>query len=78
MSHIKNIIPKTVNPDLIKERSGATFDVEEFAAWWQGSVEKLKTKREIGKSKCISNDSRSLLLYQQRCYQSVFDKNVQL
>ncbi|KAM8712292.1 hypothetical protein ACLKA7_012763 [Drosophila subpalustris] len=47
MSHIKNIIPKTVNPDLIKERSAATFDVEEFAAWWQGSVEKLKTKREI-------------------------------
>ncbi|KAH8404170.1 hypothetical protein KR215_011153 [Drosophila sulfurigaster] len=47
MSHIKNIIPTTVNPDLQKERSAATFDVEELAVWFQRSAEKLKTKREV-------------------------------
>lgn len=49
VSKIKNLIPKTVNPDLQKERLAASFDVEEFAAWWQGGEKKLKTKREIGK-----------------------------
>lgn len=49
MSQIKNLIPKTVNPDLQKERAAAEFDVEEFAAWWLGGEQKLKTKRQIGK-----------------------------
>lgn len=49
MSQIKNLIPKTVNPDLQKEREAAQFDVEEFAAWWLGGEQKLKTKRQIGK-----------------------------
>lgn len=49
MSQIKNLIPKTVNPDLQKERAAAQFDVEEFAAWWLGGEQKLKTKRQIGK-----------------------------
>lgn len=49
MSQIKNLIPKTVNPDLQKEREAAQFDVEEFAAWWLGGKQKLKTKRQIGK-----------------------------
>ncbi|XP_030558337.1 probable peroxisomal acyl-coenzyme A oxidase 1 [Drosophila novamexicana] len=47
MSQIKNLIPTTVNPDLQKERSAATFNVDEFAAWWQGGADKLKTKRVI-------------------------------
>ncbi|EDW91247.1 probable peroxisomal acyl-coenzyme A oxidase 1 [Drosophila yakuba] len=47
MSHIKNLIPSTVNPDLQKERTGAEFDVEEFSAWWHGGQDKLKRKREI-------------------------------
>ncbi|ALC41620.1 Acox57D-d [Drosophila busckii] len=47
MSHIKNLIPRTVNPDIQKERSAASFDVQEFAAWWQGGLAKLNTKREI-------------------------------
>lgn len=38
-----------VNPDLLKERSNCTFNVEEFAVWWNGGPEKLKEKREIGK-----------------------------
>ncbi|KAH8389956.1 hypothetical protein KR200_004726 [Drosophila serrata] len=50
MSHIKNLIPETVNPDLQKERTGAEFQVEEFAAWWQGGQDKLNTKRQIEKA----------------------------
>jgi len=48
MSHIKNLIPSTVNPDLQKERAAAEFNVEEFSAWWHGGQDKLKKKREIG------------------------------
>ncbi|EDW72389.1 uncharacterized protein Dwil_GK20900 [Drosophila willistoni] len=47
MSHIKNLIPKTINPDLQKERNAAEFSVQEFAAWWQGGQEKLDTKRTV-------------------------------
>ncbi|EDW02147.1 probable peroxisomal acyl-coenzyme A oxidase 1 [Drosophila grimshawi] len=47
MSMTKSFIPKTINHDLQKERLASTFDVEEFAAWWQGGEQKLKTKREI-------------------------------
>ncbi|XP_023162215.2 probable peroxisomal acyl-coenzyme A oxidase 1 [Drosophila hydei] len=47
MSNIKNLIPTTVNPDLQKERTAASFDVNEFAAWWQGGADKLEMKRQI-------------------------------
>lgn len=43
-----SIIPKTVNPDLLKERENASFDVEDFAKWWHGGEENLKFKRFIG------------------------------
>lgn len=42
------IIPKTVNPDLQKERNNSKFNVEEFAEWWHGGKDKLKFKRELG------------------------------
>lgn len=45
----KSIIPSTVNPDLQKERDAATFNSEEFAAWWAGGEEELKFKRNISK-----------------------------
>lgn len=61
MSEVKNLIPKTVNPDLQKERLAAEFDVEEFAAWWQGGEQKLKTKREVGKCE-VEGESLSLSL----------------
>lgn len=61
MSEVKNLIPKTVNPDLQKERLAAEFDVEEFAAWWQGGEQKLKTKREVGKCE-VEGESVSLSL----------------
>lgn len=44
-----SIIPKTVNPDLQKERENASFNVEDFALWYYGGEEKLKFKRYLGK-----------------------------
>ncbi|XP_030557910.1 probable peroxisomal acyl-coenzyme A oxidase 1 [Drosophila novamexicana] len=43
----KSNIPKTVNPDLQKERDGASFSSEEFAIWWAGGAEKLKFSRSV-------------------------------
>ncbi|KAH8370684.1 hypothetical protein KR093_004686, partial [Drosophila rubida] len=43
----KSIIPSTINPDLQKERDAASFNSEEFAAWWAGGGEQLKFKRSI-------------------------------
>lgn len=48
-----SIIPKTVNPDLQKERQNASFNVEDFALWWHGGPEKLKIKRHMGKCKLM-------------------------
>lgn len=45
----KSNIPKTVNPDLQKERDGASFSSEEFAIWWAGGAEKLKFSRSVSK-----------------------------
>ncbi|KAH8401927.1 hypothetical protein KR009_008720, partial [Drosophila setifemur] len=42
-----SVIPKTVNPDLQKERDAASFSSEEFAAWWAGGVETLKFNRGV-------------------------------
>ncbi|XP_017865571.1 PREDICTED: probable peroxisomal acyl-coenzyme A oxidase 1 [Drosophila arizonae] len=42
-----SVIPSTVNADLQKERDGASFNSEEFAAWWAGGAEQLKFKRGI-------------------------------
>ncbi|KAH8301800.1 hypothetical protein KR059_011832 [Drosophila kikkawai] len=43
----KSIIPATVNPDLQKERDGASFSSEEFAAWWSKGENVLKFNREV-------------------------------
>jgi len=45
-----SVIPATVNPDLQKERDGASFSSEEFAAWWSGGEEILKFNRGVRKS----------------------------
>ncbi|XP_016927656.3 acyl-coenzyme A oxidase 1 [Drosophila suzukii] len=42
-----SVIPATVNPDLQKERDGASFSSEEFAAWWSGGEEILKFNRGV-------------------------------
>lgn len=44
-----SLIPKRINPDLLKERHNASFNVEDFALWWHGGEEKLKFKRYLGK-----------------------------
>ncbi|KAH8299948.1 hypothetical protein KR044_007833, partial [Drosophila immigrans] len=43
----KSIIPSTINPDLQKERDAASFNSEEFAAWWAGGADELKFKRSL-------------------------------
>lgn len=53
MANSSSIIPKTVNPDLQKERQNASFNVEDFALWWHGGPEKLKIKRHMGKRKLM-------------------------
>lgn len=42
-------ISDKVNPDLVKERKQCSFDVEEFARWWNGGETKLREKRDRGK-----------------------------
>ncbi|KAH8331376.1 hypothetical protein KR074_001743 [Drosophila pseudoananassae] len=42
-----SVIPKEVNPDIQKERDGASFRSEEFAAWWAGGQDDLNFYREL-------------------------------
>lgn len=49
MSSHLSIVPKTVNPDIAKERQNASFSSEKIAEWLYGGADKLKTKRELGK-----------------------------
>ncbi|TMW40603.1 hypothetical protein DOY81_014317, partial [Sarcophaga bullata] len=42
-----SIVPKTINPDIAKERHNATVNSEEIAQWFHGGADKLKTKREL-------------------------------
>lgn len=42
-------ISDKMNPDLVKERQKCSFDVEEFARWWNGGDKKLQEKRDRGK-----------------------------
>ena len=37
-----------VNPDLVKERAGATFSVREMTNMWDGGAEKTKRRQEMG------------------------------
>lgn len=43
------VIPKTVNPDLVKERKNCNFNIEEFAQWWAGDEDQLIERRKRGK-----------------------------
>ncbi|KAL7736955.1 hypothetical protein ACLKA6_008816 [Drosophila palustris] len=43
----QSFIPSTVNRDLQNERDSASFNSEEFAAWWAGGADALKFKRGI-------------------------------
>lgn len=45
----KIIIPKTINPDIDIERKNASFNSEEFAAWFYGGENRLQMKRLVGK-----------------------------
>lgn len=50
MASSTSVTPTTVNPDLQKERDAASFNSEEFAAWWAGGEEVLKFNRGVRKS----------------------------
>ncbi|XP_065369280.1 probable peroxisomal acyl-coenzyme A oxidase 1 [Calliphora vicina] len=43
----KITIPKTINPDIDIERKNASFNTEEFAAWFYGNKRTLEMKRLI-------------------------------
>lgn len=51
LKHTTTTMPSVskVNPDLVKERRGASFNVEEFAVWWHGGADNLNEKRRVGK-----------------------------
>lgn len=38
-----------VNPDLVKERQKATFNVEEFTTWWNDGEDKKLERRALGR-----------------------------
>ncbi|EDV55455.1 probable peroxisomal acyl-coenzyme A oxidase 1 [Drosophila erecta] len=76
MSHIKNLIPSTVNPDLQKERTGAEFNVEEFSAWWHGGQDKLKKKREIEKALFSDLEDGYGLNHEYMSHEEVYNSSV--
>lgn len=69
-------INSKINPNLIKERQSASFDVEEFAIWFAGDKQKLKEKREIVEEifsdpEMIEDIAPDFLSYQDQYDQSV-------
>lgn len=46
---------KTVNPDLVRERQKASFNVEEFTIWWHDGETKNEERRALGKSAILCN-----------------------
>ncbi|XP_030369022.1 probable peroxisomal acyl-coenzyme A oxidase 1 [Scaptodrosophila lebanonensis] len=59
------MVPNSVNPDLQKERDGASFNREEFASWWAGGAESLKFKRDVKEYmlKGLNHADHALLYY---------------
>ncbi|XP_011207579.2 probable peroxisomal acyl-coenzyme A oxidase 1 [Bactrocera dorsalis] len=56
-------VSEVVNPDLQKERDGASFRVDEFARWWHGGAEKLRFKRELEQELFNDMTEHSTLLH---------------
>lgn len=67
-----------INPDIQKERNGSSLNVEEFAVWWNGGSENLKSKREIEKlflnDPELFNDDELPIEYMS--YQDMYDHTV--
>lgn len=43
-----DLTPGPNNLDLERERAQCSFNIEEFAQWWYGGVDKLRVKRDRG------------------------------
>ncbi|XP_075168301.1 acyl-coenzyme A oxidase 1-like [Haematobia irritans] len=70
-----SIIPKTINPELQKERQNATFNVEDFAKWWHGGEEKLKFKRYVESYVLNDLDSNSMR-FQNLSHEEIYNSSV--
>ncbi|XP_013116938.2 probable peroxisomal acyl-coenzyme A oxidase 1 [Stomoxys calcitrans] len=70
-----SIIPKTVHPDLQKERYNASFDVEEFAMWWHGGEEKLKFKRFL-ESYVLDDLDENAFRFQNLSHEDIYNSAV--
>lgn len=48
MANKIDLVSGSTNVDLERERAQCSFNIEEFAQWWWGGVDKLRVKRERG------------------------------
>ncbi|XP_017061243.1 probable peroxisomal acyl-coenzyme A oxidase 1 [Drosophila ficusphila] len=71
-----SVIPTTVNPDLQKERDGASFSSEEFAAWWAGDLETLKFNRGVRDYLQKDVDVLGMLQVQNKSHEEIVEFSV--
>ncbi|CAD7014207.1 unnamed protein product [Ceratitis capitata] len=67
-------IPKQINPDLVKERESATFDVEEFSAWIYDDINLLQMKRLVEEE--LFKDSPDPIELDYLSYEDVYNRGV--
>ncbi|XP_016953614.1 probable peroxisomal acyl-coenzyme A oxidase 1 [Drosophila biarmipes] len=68
-----SVIPTTVNPDIQKERDAATFNSEEFAAWWSGGEEILKFNRGVRDYMQKDVDVLEMLQLQNKSHEEIIE-----
>ncbi|XP_052842138.1 LOW QUALITY PROTEIN: probable peroxisomal acyl-coenzyme A oxidase 1 [Drosophila gunungcola] len=71
-----SVIPTSVNPDLQKERDGASFSSEEFAAFWAGSEETLKFIRGVRAYMQQDVDVLEMLQLQNKSHEEIVEFSV--
>ncbi|KAH8331377.1 hypothetical protein KR074_001744, partial [Drosophila pseudoananassae] len=71
-----SVIPKSVNPDLQKERDGSSFSSEEFAAWWAGGEESLKFIRSVREYLYKDVDRNEMLQIQNMSHEDINEFSV--
>ncbi|XP_016990774.1 probable peroxisomal acyl-coenzyme A oxidase 1 [Drosophila rhopaloa] len=71
-----SVIPTTVNPDLQKERDGASLSSEEFAAWWAGGEETLKFNRGVRSYLQKDVDVLEMLQLQNKSHEEIIEFSV--
>ncbi|XP_017087043.2 acyl-coenzyme A oxidase 1-like [Drosophila bipectinata] len=71
-----SVIPKSVNPDLQKERDGSSFSSEEFTAWWAGGEEALKFIRSVREYLYKDVDQNEMLQIQNMSHEDINEFSV--